>query len=101
MSKKKLMSKKKADPSDVLRAISVGDDELLDVDYPEPLVEAELRAVGLDPRVIDANAEAFVEKLLAERPVATSKASGTRLRSTTKASSSLPPVRSKIPSDAD
>jgi len=93
------MPKKRGEPSDVLRAIDAIDDDLLDLDYPEALVDAELRAAGLDPREVEARGERFVTKLVGERADAARKLSATRLRSTRKANSSLPPVREKAPSD--
>lgn len=95
------MPKKKPDAIEVLRAIADSDDDLLDLDYPEALVDAELRAAGLDPREVEARGERFVQKLIAERVDAARKASTTRLRSTTtKPNSSLPPMREKAPSES-
>lgn len=93
------MAKKKVDPADVLRAIAESDDDLLDWDYPETLVDEELRQGGIDPREVEARGEAFMKRLMAERGDADRKASTTRLRSTEKQHSSLPPTRSKVPSE--
>lgn len=94
------MAKKKIDPADVLRAIAETDDELLDWDYPEALVDEELREAGIDPREVEVRGEVFMKRLMAERADADRKASTTRLRSTGKQHSSLPPVREKAPSES-
>lgn len=94
------MAKKKIDPADVLRAIADSDGDLLDWEYPEALVDEELRQGGIDPREVEARGEAFMKRLIAERADADRKASTTRLRSTGKQHSSLPPVREKTPSQS-
>jgi hypothetical protein len=106
------MSKKPTtDPEAQWRALrAIARDDMLDPDYPEALIDEELRKAGGDPEEIGREGEAFVKKLLAEREAALSrKASGTRLQSRSKASSSLPPatknassmppVRAKLSSD--
>ena len=86
------MKKRITDPVEQLRALlTLGDNDMLDADYPKALIDAELRDAGGDPEQVGAETEAFVKKLMAERAEAESrKASRTRLRSQRKASSSHP-----------
>ena len=105
------MKKRITDPVEQLKALlTLGDDDMLDADYPKALIDAELREAGGDPEQIGAEGEAFVKRLLAEKAAAASrKASRTQLRSAAKAMSSsppartafstLPPMRAKQPSD--
>jgi hypothetical protein len=106
-----MSNKGTTDPEAQWRALrAIAGDDMLDPDYPEELIDEELRKAGADPEEIGREGEAFVEKLLAERDAAVNrKASGTRLRSrskvssplpsATKTASSMPPVRTKLSSD--
>jgi hypothetical protein len=88
------MSKKGTnDPEAQWRALrAIARDDMLAPDYPEELLDEELREAGADPDELGRHGEEFVKKLLAEREAALRrKASGTRLRSRSKVSSSLPP----------
>ena len=88
------MKKRITDPVEQWKALlALGEDDMLEPDYPEALVDQGLREAGLDPDEVGAEGEAFVKRLMAENAeAATRKASRTRLRSTTKATSSLPPA---------
>lgn len=104
------MSKPKIDAEELVRRILRFDEDFLRDDYPKALIEAELRDAGADPDEIGREGEAFVKKLIAERAeVESRKPSRTRLRSSTKTTtssspprvpSSLPPTRSNAPSES-
>jgi hypothetical protein len=93
------MSKRKIDAEELVRRILGFDEDLLRDDYPQELVHAEIRDAGGDPEAIRAEGEAFVNKLVAERSEAESvKESRTRLRSSVKPTSSVPPAKETVSS---
>jgi hypothetical protein len=61
---------KPRDPRDVLRAIEAIAEDVLDADYPEELVDAELREAGLDPVEVARRGSELAARLLAEQRAA-------------------------------
>jgi hypothetical protein len=95
------MSKRTTDPREHLKALLGLDDDFLDPACPDALVEDELRRAGGDPHAIGERGAAFVARLASPKAAA----STTRLRSTTRGTSSsppahtMPPIRPKTPSE--
>ena len=95
------------DPVEPWKALqSIGQDDMPEPEYPDALVDEGLREADRNPEEVGREGEAFVEKLLAERAqTASRKASSPRVRSSTPpasfppAETTLPPVRSKVPSE--
>jgi hypothetical protein len=67
MSDTKKTDTKLRDPRDVLRAIEAIADDILDADYPEELVDQELREAGLVPEEVARRGADLAARLLAER----------------------------------
>jgi hypothetical protein len=58
---------KKRAPREILRAIDQSAEDVLDPDYPEELVDDDLREMGLDPDAVGPRGAALAARLLAER----------------------------------
>jgi hypothetical protein len=58
---------KKRDPREIVRAIDRIAEDVLDPDYPDELVDEDLREMGLDPEAVGRRGADLAARLLAER----------------------------------